>query len=128
MRRVIINNEHQKMKIGLNLLFIRSSTTGGSATYAVNLVNALSDVDKINHYVVYLNRNCKEIPLTLGRNFTKKIIPFSSKNPISRFFLEQVIFPFYFFKDNLDVIHSLGYHGPMFCRIPHIVSILGDAS
>ena len=124
MRRVIINNEYQKMKIGLNLLFIRSSTTGGSATYAVNLVNALSDVDKINHYVVYLNRNCKEIPLTLGRNFTKKIIPFSSKNPISRFFLEQVIFPFYFFNDNLDVIHSLGYHGPMFCRIPHIVSIL----
>ena len=112
------------MKIGLNLLFIRSSTTGGSATYAVNLVNALSEVDKINNYVVYLNQNCKELQLTLGRNFTKKIIPFSSTNPIKRFFLEQDIFPFYFFTDNLDVIHSLGYHGPIFSKIPHIVSIL----
>lgn len=112
------------MKIGLNLLFIRSSTTGGSATYAVNLVNALSDVDKVNNYVVYLNQNCKELPLTLGQNFTKIIIPFSSTNPIKRLFLEQIIFPFYFLKDNLNVIHSLGYHGPILSKVPHIVSIL----
>jgi glycosyltransferase involved in cell wall biosynthesis len=112
------------MKIGLNLLFIRSSTTGGSATYAVNLVNALSNIDKTNNYIVYLNQNCKELPLTLGRNFTKKIIPFSSTNPIKRLFLEQIIFPFYFFKENLNVLHSLGYHGPILSIYPHIVSIL----
>ena len=112
------------MKIGLNLLFIRSSTTGGSATYAVNLVNALSEIDKTNIYIVYLNQNCKELPLILGENFTKKVIPFSSTNPIKRLFLEQIIFPFYFFNENLNVLHSLGYHGPILSKTPHVVSIL----
>ena len=114
----------KKIKIGLNLLFIRSSTTGGSATYAINLVNALSDIDKENQYIVYLNKNCTELPLFLGQNFIKKIIPFDSTNPIKRLFLEQIIFPFYLFKENLNVLHSLGYHGPILSKAPHIVSIL----
>ena len=112
------------MRIGLNLLFIRSSTTGGSATYAVNLVNALSKIDKTNNYIVYLNKNCRELPLILGKNFIKKIIPFSSTNPIKRLFLEQFIFPLYFLNDNLNILHSLGYHGPILSTCSHFVSIL----
>jgi glycosyltransferase involved in cell wall biosynthesis len=115
---------NKSKKIGINLLYINPKTAGGSVTYAMNLVNELAKIDDTNKYILYLNKDCKNIHFDVGANFSRKIIPFRNTNPVKRFFGEQFIFPFFFIKDRLTLLHSLGYHGPIICPFPHIVSIL----
>jgi hypothetical protein len=114
----------RKKKIGINLLYMNRKFTGGSITYGVNLVNELVKLDSFNSYVIYVNKDCKDLPLFLGSNFKFRVIPFYNKIVYVRYFWEQVIFPFIVLFDNLDVLHSLGYVGPLFCPSSHIVSIL----
>jgi glycosyltransferase involved in cell wall biosynthesis len=111
-------------KIGINLLFMNRKLTGGSITYGINLVNELAKLDKANKYYIYINKDCTDLPIKVGDNFKIKVIPFHNKNVYIRFLWEQIIFPFYLLKDNLRILHSLGYVGPLVCPTKHIVSIL----
>ena len=114
----------EKLKIGVNLLYMNRKLSGGSITYGINLVNELSNLDKFNSYVIYVNKDCKDLPLNIDTNFEIKIVPFYNKYVFIRYFWEQVIFPFIISLDKLDVLHSLGYVGPLICPTKHIVSIL----
>src|SRR5690606_17345801 len=73
---------------------------------------------------IYINKDCNNLPLKLESNFTLKLIPFKNKYAYVRYFWEQFIFPFILLKDKVDVVHSPGYVGPIFCPARHIVSIL----
>ena len=115
---------NKQNKIGINLLYMNRKLSGGSIVYGINLVNELSKLDKFNNYIIYVNKDCKDLPLIIGPNFKFKIIPFSNTSVYYRYFWEQLLFPFILLFDNLDVLHSLGYVGPLFCPSFHIVSIL----
>jgi glycosyltransferase involved in cell wall biosynthesis len=113
-----------KKKIGINLLYMNRKLSGGSITYGINLVNELSNIDSFNNYIIYVNKDCKDLPIIIGANFKFKVIPFNNNNVYVRYFWEQVIFPFILLFENLYVLHSLGYVGPLFCPSKHVVSIL----
>lgn len=113
------------MKIGLNLLFVNSKLFGGSVTYAKALIENLSKIDTENQYYIFLNKDAYDFDFNYGPNFQKVLIPFHFRNVIFRYFWEQFIFPFYLFKYKLDILHSLGYIGPMYPPVKkHIASIL----
>lgn len=113
------------MKIGLNLLFINSKLPGGSVTYAKSLIENLSKIDRVNQYYIFLSKNAYNFDFNEGYNFKKILIPFNFKNVFVRYFCEQLIFPFYLIKYKLDILHSLGYVGPLFPPVnAHIASIL----
>ncbi|WP_198342324.1 glycosyltransferase family 4 protein [Pedobacter psychrophilus] len=114
----------KKLNIGLNLLYMNRKLSGGSITYGINLVNELALLDNYNNYIIYLNKDCENLPIKIGENFKKKILPFHNNYVYVRYFWEQLLFPFYLLNQNLDVLHSLGYVGPVFCPAKHIVSIL----
>jgi glycosyltransferase involved in cell wall biosynthesis len=114
----------QSRTIGINLLYMNRRFSGGSITYGINLVNELIKLDTINNYIIYVNKDCKDLPILTSPNFKVKVIPFYNKVVYVRYFWEQILFPFYLLKDNLDVLHSLGYVGPVFCPTKHVVSIL----
>lgn len=114
----------KKKKIGINLLYMNRKLSGGSITYGINLVNELARLDSFNDYIIYINKDCQDLPIIIGPNFKYRIIPFYNKVVYARFFWEQVIFPFVLLFDKLDILHSLGYVGPIFCPTIHIVSIL----
>jgi glycosyltransferase involved in cell wall biosynthesis len=116
--------DKKQKKIGINLLYMNPRLLGGSIIYGINLVNELAKVDKYNIYTIYINKDCINIPIVTGPNFKFKIIPFSNKSVYVRYFWEQLLFPFVLLFDNLDLLHSLGYVGPLFCPSYHIVSIL----
>ena len=111
-------------KIGINLLYMNRRLSGGSITYGINLVNELAKLDSRNSYIIYVNKDCEDLPLNLGVNFKLRVLPFYNKIVYIRYFWEQIIFPFILFFDKLDVLHSLGYVGPLFCPSRHIVSVL----
>ncbi len=114
----------QSRTIGINLLYMNRRLSGGSITYGINLVNELIKLDTINNYIIYVNKDCTDLPILTSLNFKVKVIPFYNKVVYVRYFWEQILFPFYLLKDNLDVLHSLGYVGPVLCPTKHIVSIL----
>ena len=62
------------MKIALDARFLTHPQSGGFKTYTKNLVNALSQVDCYNQYVIYLDRPPTLESLPTPDNFTYKIV------------------------------------------------------
>jgi glycosyltransferase involved in cell wall biosynthesis len=98
--------------------------SGGSITYGINLINELAILDKFNNYTIYLNKDCHDLPLKLNDNFKIVVLPFKNKYVYVRYFWEQLLFPLILIFKNFDIVHSLGYVGPVLCPTKHIVSIL----
>jgi glycosyltransferase involved in cell wall biosynthesis len=111
-------------RIGINLLFINPKFSGGSVTYAKKVVNSIALLDKENRYFIYLNRDCNPNEFPHNANFYLRILPFSYSSVYKRYLWEQIILPFYFIIDRLNIVHSLGYVCPVFCTKKQIVSIL----
>lgn len=103
-----------KLKIGINLLFLKPKTGGGSVTYALNLLEKLSCIDEENEYFLFTNIDSTKLMLNYGENFKLITFDVSFNNIAKRYFFEQVIFPFKLKKYKLDILHSLGYVCPLF--------------
>lgn len=111
-------------RIGLNLLFLNPKLVGGSTKYGLNLLKELSSIDKINSYYVYINKESLNLMPELGSNFVLRVLNFEYSNVFLRYFWEQIILPFYVFKDKIDLLHSLGYVIPLMATTKSLVSIL----
>ncbi len=112
------------LRIGLNLLFLNPKLVGGSTKYGINLLRELSLIDKTNIYFVYINKESIVLMPELGANFVLRVLNFEYSNVFLRYFWEQIILPFYVFKDKLDLLHSLGYVIPLMTTTKSVVSIL----
>ena len=111
------------MRIGINLLFLIPGEVGGTETYGVNLVDALSKIDNKNEYIVYLNIESKSLAIP-ENSYTRKVIcPVRAKNRPARYLFEQLILPILLWRHRIDLIHSLGYVGPILAPCKRVVSI-----
>lgn len=111
-------------KIGINLLYINPKLAGGSVTYALKLVKEISLLDNNNKYIIYINKECKNINFEVGKNFEIRVLNFEYSSVYLRYFWEQLILPFYLNLDKIDLLHSLGYVTPLFTNVKKVVSIL----
>lgn len=111
------------MRIGLNLLYLIPGEVGGTETYAVSLLDGLSRVDTENHFVVFLNRESRDLKLPRTRRFSIIVCPVDANNRSVRFLWEQFILPFQTFFARVDVLHSLGYIGPLISPCTTVVTI-----
>ena len=94
------------MKIGIDARFLTHPQPGGFKTYTVNLIEALSQIDKHNHYVIYLDRPPAEGVLPQSENFSYHIL--SSNLPIfGMLFREQLLLRKRIRQDKLDLVHFL---------------------
>lgn len=111
------------MKVGINLLFLKPGLAGGTETYSISLLKAMSHLTKNNiEYHIFCS---SEMNLQFLSGFSQfNIVRFNrvSRSLAYRFFFEQVIFPFKLRKYNLNILHSYGYIGPLFTK-NHIVTI-----
>ena len=111
-------------RIGLNLLYINPKLLGGSFIYAKSLIEEIAKIDKINNYVIYINKECKNLQFNIGSNFKIRILNFNYSNVYLRYFWEQFVLPFYLYRDRIELIHSLGYVTPILTPVKKVVSIL----
>ena len=109
------------MRIGLNLLYLLPDLVGGTQIYAEELMKGLATVDKENEYIVFLNREAAALPLPEG--FQRVVCPISALSRFKRYLWEQGTFPRFLRPFKLDVLHSLGYVGPLRTPCPHAVTI-----
>ena len=111
------------MKIGINLLYLLPGVVGGTETYAAGLLHGLAEIDQRNEYVVFVNRESESWPLPRAANFTRVVCPLRAAGRASRYLFEQVRLPRLLARYHIDVVHSLGYVGPLAAPCSSVVSI-----
>ncbi len=111
------------MKIGINLLYLLPGVVGGTETYAAGLLHGLAEIDERNEYVVFMNRESERWPLPQAVNFTRVVCPIRAAGRTSRYLFEQVRLPRLLAQYHIDVVHSLGYVGPLVAPCPSVVTI-----
>jgi glycosyltransferase involved in cell wall biosynthesis len=123
------------MRIGVNLLFMLPGVVGGTETYARELLNHLAVIDQDNTYYIFVNRETAEWTLPNQPNFKRVVCPIKATRRAARYTYEQVILPLQLLALHIDLVHSLGYVGPLFTPCPAVVTLpdlnfinLGDAA
>jgi len=111
------------MRIGLNLLYLIPGTVGGTETYAAGLLHALAQVDKQNEFFVFMNKESAEWPIPQAANFTRVKCPVKAVSRSQRYLFEQFCLPRMLRKHEVDLIHSLGYVGPLWTSCPAVVTV-----
>ncbi len=111
------------MKIGINLLYLLPGVVGGTETYAAGLLQGLAQIDQRNEFVVFVNRESASWPLPEAPNFSRVVCPVQATSRSRRYFFEQLRLPRLLAKYKIDVLHSLGYVGPLLSPCPSVVTI-----
>jgi glycosyltransferase involved in cell wall biosynthesis len=111
------------MRVGLNLLYLIPSVVGGTETYARSLISALAGEDGDAEYVVFVNAEAADMDVEPAPNFRRvRCRVRASRRPL-RYAWEQLVLPLQVVRHRLDVLHSLGYVGPLACPCRHAVTI-----
>lgn len=111
------------MRIGINLLYLIPTVVGGMEIYAASLLRALYALDTHNEYVVYVNQESTDFRPVEGKRWRYSQFSFSAQSRAKRYFWEQTVLPRQVAEDKVDVLHSLGYVGPIFATCRHVVTI-----
>lgn len=111
------------MRIGLNLLYLNPSRSGGTETYAKGLLTGLAALNTGHSFVVFLNRECRAWAIPRSAAFEPVHCPISASSAVRRHFFEQIRFPSIVSRYHLDLLHSLGYVAPLRLSCPSVVTI-----
>jgi len=111
------------MRIGLNLLYMIPGEVGGTETYAAGLLDGLARVGGNHEYFVFVNRESADFPLPRVPGFTRLVCPIWSADRKKRYLFEQGKLPRLLSTHHVDVVHSLGYVGPLFAPVPSVVTV-----
>lgn len=110
------------MRIGLNLLYLLPGQVGGTQTYAEELCRALVGLGDGNEYVAYVNRESAGLELGGGAVELRRCeVTAASRG--RRYVAEQTRLPAWCRRDGIDVLHSLGYVGPVRPGLAHVVTV-----
>ncbi|MGC9217039.1 glycosyltransferase family 4 protein [Acidithiobacillus sp.] len=111
------------MIIGLNLLYLLRGVNGGTESYARGLVDGLGRAGAKHEFVVYLNRSAADWPLPDAGNFRRAVCAVDGASRGVRYAYEQMVLPLRLRRDQVDVVHSLGYVGPLLVSCSSVVTI-----
>lgn len=111
------------MRIGINLLYLIPGKVGGTEVYAKGLLHGLSCIESGHEFIVFLNQSAANWPLPQTNNFYRVICPIWGASQRQRYFYEQLHFASILRKKGVDLVHSLGYVGPLFPGIPSVVTV-----
>lgn len=111
------------MRIGVNLLYLIPELVGGTEVYASGLLSGLAGLNTAHEYLVFVNEESAAWPLPPGREFVRVVCPVRARNRPKRYFYEQTRLPRQLARYRLDLVHSLGYVGPLRSPCPSLVTV-----
>lgn len=111
------------MRIGLNLLYLLPGEVGGTQTYAEGLITHLAGAFPEHEFVLYLNEESVDWFTEETATMERIICPVRASSRRNRYTYEQLRLPARLREDNIEVLHSLGYVGPLRTHCPHVVTI-----
>jgi glycosyltransferase involved in cell wall biosynthesis len=111
------------MRIGLNLLYLLPGVVGGTETYGAGLLRGLAQIADNDKFLVFLSRAAAKWPLPASSNFTRVLCPITGFNRVERYLYEQIGLPLLLRRYGVDIVHSLGYVGPVFTPCPSVLTV-----
>ena len=111
------------MYIGINLLYLLPGVVGGMETYAAGLLYGLEKMAPEHEFIVFVNREAADWPLPVSPQFTRVVCPVNATNRAARYYFEQTRLPGLLRHWQVDLLHSLGYVGPVVCPCPTVLTI-----
>lgn len=111
------------MRIALNLLYLLPGEVGGTQTYATELMRALDQFTQNDEYLVFVNAESNDFAIPASPRFKKIVCRVHATNRAKRYLFEQLVLPFLAIWHGADVLHSLGYVGPVVAFQKHIITI-----
>ena len=113
------------LRIGVNALYLIPGGVGGTEIYLRNLLAALGEIDSVNQYVVFTNRETGPDLVPDQPNFVYAQQPLRASFRPARIVWEQVALPFAVRKHRLDILFNPGFTAPIACDCP-MVTVFHD--
>ncbi|MGD0297436.1 MAG: glycosyltransferase family 1 protein [Bryobacteraceae bacterium] len=113
------------LRIGVNALYLIPGGVGGTEIYLRNLLAALAEIDSVNQYFIFTNRETGADLVPGPANFLNVPQPVNARFRPARILWEQFILPFSVRKHRLDVLFNPGFTAPLVCGCP-MVTVFHD--
>ncbi len=113
------------ISIGVNALYLIPGGVGGTEIYLRNLLCALAEIDAVNRYVVFTNRETRADLVPDRPNFVRAPQAVSATFRPARIVWEQLVLPFAVRKHQLNVLFNPGFTAPLLCTCP-MVTVFHD--
>jgi glycosyltransferase involved in cell wall biosynthesis len=113
------------IRIGVNALYLIPGGVGGTEIYLRNLLRALAEVDAVNQYVVFTNRETSADLVPDRPNFVQARQPIQAAFRPARILWEQLALPFAIRKHRIGVLLNPGFTAPLACPCP-MVTVFHD--
>lgn len=113
------------MHVGLNLLYLLPGVVGGTETYARALIDELaarSSEGSGDRFTAFVNRESRGL-LDDVAGLDTVVCEVEAVSRPRRYLFEQTRLPGLLRSHGVDVVHSLGYVGPWYPKVPHVVTI-----
>jgi glycosyltransferase involved in cell wall biosynthesis len=111
------------MRIGLNLLYLIPGRVGGTERYALSLLRAMARLDTVASFHIFVSSDAADVALPTQPNFHRVVCRFPARHRSLRYVWEQVLLPLQLRRRGIDLVHSLGYVGPLNSSCPRVVTI-----
>jgi glycosyltransferase involved in cell wall biosynthesis len=109
------------LSIGINALYLIPGAVGGTEIYLRSLLDSLAEIDSVNRYFVYTNRETGDQILPPGfQNFSAVIQPVSARYRPARIVWEQTGLLAAMTRNRLDVLLNPGFTAPLFALSPSV--------
>ncbi len=111
------------MRIALNLLYLIPGKVGGTERYATSLLQAMARLDSADSFDVFVSSEAAQLDLPMQPNFRRVVCRFPGRYRSLRYLWEQVLLPLQLRRRGIDLVHSLGYVGPLWASCRRVVTV-----
>jgi glycosyltransferase involved in cell wall biosynthesis len=108
------------LRIGINALYLIPGGVGGTEIYLRSLLAALAEIDPVNQYFVFTNRETGPDLVPAHANFTHVPQAVRAANRPARLLWEQTLLPLAVLRRRIDVLFNPGFTAPILCGCPQV--------
>ncbi len=112
--------EDRPLSIGVNALYLIPGGVGGTEIYLRSLLAALAEIDAVNRYFVFTNRETGPDLVPAQPNFIHVPQSVRARSRPARMIWEQTALPLAAARLHLDVLLNPGFTAPIFCSCPQV--------
>jgi glycosyltransferase involved in cell wall biosynthesis len=110
----------EPLRIGVNALYLIPGGVGGTEIYLRGLLTALAEIDAVNQYFVFTNRETGADLIPKQANFAAVPQPVRAASRPLRILWEQTGLPLSALRLRLDVMLNPGFTAPILCGCPQV--------
>jgi glycosyltransferase involved in cell wall biosynthesis len=108
------------MRVGVNALYLIPGAVGGTEIYLRALLPALAQIDPVNQYFIFTNRETGADLVPAAPNFNNAPQPVRASSRPVRILWEQTFLPLAALRLRLDVMLNPGFTAPLLSPCPQV--------